>query len=62
MRFSINIYINVKEMIKFGCNEIDKKSKLQSHREIINLMKKRKKKIHYQKNWQIMLSFSTIIT
>lgn len=50
-------------MIKFGCNEIDKKSKLQSHREIINLMmKKRKKKIHYQKNWQIMLSFSTIIT
>lgn len=50
-------------MIKFGCNEIDKKSKLQSHREIINsMMKKRKKKIRYQKNWQIMLSFSTIIT
>lgn len=35
-------------MIKFGCNEIDKK--LQSHCKIINLiMKKRKKKIHHQK-------------
>lgn len=31
-------------MIKFGCNEIDKKSKLQSHREIINLMMKKRKK------------------